>query len=305
MDININYFLESLVKYNLDSKIYLTIYFGSIVPIYLGLFFMFKKIGFKKFIRDICRLNFRNIFSVPRGGLFLIGLVLFIFGWLAPYLYVLIFIRNVSFWVYIGIIIFFSISTILLFKGRNNHNINSQNTASIKMVKCIDDLVIASKLWEIYSSSFMVVNKIAPCQQSIKDRYLFIEDMKNISIFKYLLYVKGEVVGLGLITNELKNCTWISEDFFSHHYKELYDSKKIYYFMGIVVDLKYRKMGYSKKILNKIMTSIPIDSVIGFDHSYRVNRFIPYFTRMMRFGGRSLKNIYLDKQVYYLVKLKK
>lgn len=187
--------------------------------------------------------------------------------------------------------------------GRRKKTLRLEGVTMKKLLS-INDQSSIDKLWEIYSKNFDKVNEQAPCQQSVRDKKEFEAEMAASSVIKYVLVLNEEIIALGMVANDLLNCTWISNSFFEKNFPNYYTDKKLYYFMGIVVDQAYRSNGLSLFLLESIIDDLPADSAMGFDHSFRVNKFIPFFTRMVR-QHKKIITQKLDKQVYYLVSFKK
>jgi hypothetical protein len=156
------------------------------------------------------------------------------------------------------------------------------------------------ELWDIYDSSFIDLNKNAPCKQSF-DREHFMEVLINPTAVKYVIQDKEDkIIGIGMVTNDFKNTPWISEDYFKDKFESSYNAKLIYYFMGIAILEGYRRGGLGSLLIKKITDGLPSNSILGFDNSKKMNFFIPNFAKMMRKDKKVTKK-YLDSQDYYIV----
>jgi hypothetical protein len=292
-------------EYNLSIKYFVVIYLSSFFPIYFGAFLMLygsmKKIALKKILKlDFNEFSFKNSISK-------FGFILFCFGWTMPYLYILLFGRNFHIIVYFIVIFIMIVSILYLIRNKFNKKNTSLRRSNyiIKKEFEIFDINIQKKLWNIYSKSFISTNQEAPCQQSIDSLKYFKTEMEEKTVYKYLLYINNSLVGFGMVTNNLNNCTWISNDYFKNKYPVYFKNNKLYYFMGISIDQKFQKKGFAKAILKYVLDDLPDDAGMGFDHSYEANKLIPYFVNILSTKKRKLKRKYLDKQVYYFLKINK
>jgi hypothetical protein len=161
---------------------------------------------------------------------------------------------------------------------------------------------LADALWKIYDQSFEKLNRLSPCRQSYHKKDFF-EIMKKPNVFKYVIRHKGNEVGLAMISNDLKNSSWISEDFFVQNFRDIYSSGRLFYFLGIALLPEYRRKSYALTTLMKIKKDLPSESFIGFDHSKRFNKHISFFPYMLGSPYR-VKKRYLDSMRYYVVELK-
>lgn len=299
----INNLSNTAKSYNLDVKIFITIYLLSAIPVYLGAFLVLH--GYLK------NMNFKRLFRLNLGGIdynenieIALGLCIFLVGFLLPYIYILFFGHNLPVIVYIIVCLLLSISLLFIFKGGTTQRVIKDTNCIISRKEIIKDDSLTKKAWSIYTDSFKDKNTLSPCQQSIRYFDEFKNDFGDSSVEKYLLYIENNLVGIGLVTNNLSNCTWISNDYFKEQYCKYYVGRKIYYFMGIAVASEYRHKGFAIKILEHIIDDLPKDSAMGFDHSYSANKYIPYFDKLVK-QRNSISRRYLDKQVYYIMTFKK
>jgi len=217
--------------YNLDAATFIIIYLASFIPIYLGAFLILYG--------STRNLSWRDIFSLKiKEGLIFgthakVGLVLHIFGWAMPYLYIFIMGRNLPFWVYICLVVLFGLSTYLLRKKIESYKYKvSMHNIEIVRREHINDSNEVNELWDIYNKTFEPINEISPCRQSL-DKDHFTEALNDLTVHKYILKRK-EIgpIGLALVTNDFKNTPWISADYFRVRFPEEYVEKLVFYFMG-------------------------------------------------------------------------
>jgi len=288
--------------YNVNFKTFVLIYFLSFIPIYFGFFLIFfgtsRQISFKRIIR----LDFKNI---KPNKTVIIGIIISIFGWIAPFVFILFWGRNLPpifyfvFWVIILFIIFF----VPFFKIKrifyNKKIISADDIIEIEKKEIISDKYEKERVWEIYNSSFAEINKNVPCKQSLNKDY-FLRLIERPDVFKYIVYTKDKqyIIGIGMFTNNLNNTLWISEEYFREKFKNHFEKKIIYYFMGVAIADGYRHKGYAKVLIKRMISDLPDNAIVGFDHSKKVNFFIPNFANFI--SGRK-KKLLLDSQNYYIV----
>ena len=289
--------------YNLDIGMFFTIYVFSILPIYFGFFLMLYGSTRKLRWRDIFSFRIKN--GLKFTTQVKIGLFLHVFGWIMPYLYIFIFGKNLSVWVYAIVFCIFLVSMYFLYK---KIMLQTKSTAlhDIDIIKSVHINVEQeiNKLWDIYNKTFESVNEISPCKQSL-DRDHFIEVLHDSTVIKYLLFKKGiGIIGLVLITNDFKNTQWISPDYFRVNFPDEYRNRLIYYFVGLAIHHEFRGNRYSTSLIERVIDDLPVDAIVGFDHSRNVNPMLHYFTKIVR-QAKDLKRIHIDRQHYHVVCRKK
>lgn len=286
--------------HNVNSKIFILIYFLSAVPVYLGFFLILY--GFKKemSVKKILKFELRG---VKINKIVITGIIINIFGILLPYLYILFWGNNFSFIVYfiVFLIIFISLSSFMFKIKKNLVGKKIINTDNIEVVKkeVITDNSEQEKMWEIYDTSFIELNKNAPCKQSF-DKVHFMNLMDKVDVLKYVIFTKDNhaLIGLGMITNNFENTPWISEEYFKAKFKNCFEKKLIYYFMGIAIAKDWQHKGYATLLVKEITDGLPEGAIVGFDNSKNTNYFIPHFADN---NGKKKKRIFLDSQNYYIV----
>lgn len=105
----------------------------------------------------------------------------------------------------------------------------------IDEVETVDDLLILP-LWKLYKEIFTDINRMA-VQRHLMYYEEFTDMLVNSAITKYLAKTDdtNEVVGLGVLTNQLDEWPLISPEYFECHFPKLYEAKKIWYvgFIGV------------------------------------------------------------------------
>ena len=107
-----------------------------------------------------------------------------------------------------------------------------------------------------------------------------------------------------MMTSDFKNTPWISEEYFKENYPEEYEKGVIRYFIGLAVHSDFRGNRYSMALMEYIFDNLPVDAIVGFDHSHNVNPMLHHFIRIMR-QGNLLKRTYIDRQHYHVIQRKK
>jgi len=188
-----------------------------------------------------------------------------------------------------------------LYKILNRIKSNVEEDLLIQKREIVDSFKEKEELWKIYDDSFLRTNKETPCRQSLDKKHFF-DVLMSSSVAKYIAIFKPskKIIGIGMISNDLKNSPWISEDYFKSQFAGYFSEKLIYYFMGIAISKEYRRRGYAIGIIEYIIDDIPQNAIMGFDHSQKKNPYIKYFTSMVK-QSRFIKRKYLDSQRYYLV----
>ena len=293
--------IDNIAKlHNLNEGIFVLIYFISFIPVYVGLFMIIygarKGISIKKILKlelSGVKINFTIGF----------GAIISILGLVAPYLYILLYGRRFTpiFYLVIFLIIFFSL---LFFMIKFKNIFASKKTVKTNNIEVIKKEIIETssereELWNLYDASFVELNKHTPCRQSF-DKSHFIELMSKADVSKYIVFSKSEnkPVGFGMITNNFENTPWISAEYFKKRLADHFEKKLIYYLMGIAVASGWRHMGCATGLIKRITGDLPTEAIVGFDHSRRMNFFIPGFADR---DGRKKKRTFLDSQDYYIV----
>lgn len=294
-------------SYNINFNVFLFFYFGSIVPLYGGILIIFlnvRKQNYNLKFRDVYKLkNFKLVINDK----IVAGFIIFLFGVILPYLYLLFSIKKVPLIIYVIIILIIVIiiyrSICKIIKLTKSDIVLDNIDFNIKTLEIISDQDSINHLWNIYDGTFRDVNKKTPCQQSIKDAVEFSHVMKNRKVSKYIAYSNNKIIGLAVVARSVSVCTWLSEYYYNINYSASILDNKFYYFLGIAVDDKNRRSGVAKSILFHILKQLPKGAVVGFDHSLKVNRFLPSLIKIIFAGKRKVTHNVIDKQVYHIIKL--
>lgn len=286
--------------YHLNVGWFLFIYLISFVPFYFGYFLILYGTTRQLSFDDILHLRLRHSFHWTNKATW--GLIIHVFGRIMPYMFIIIFGRNLPTWIYAAAFFALGFSIYLLYKRLLALQMKSMvaRELSIEKLAVVADDADVERLWGIYGGTFEEVNKKSPCKQSFDHKH-FVEAMRESTILKYLLmHPKEGAIGLAMITNDFKNTTWISSDYFREHFPHQFSKQAIYYFMGIALDKKHRGNRYSLVLIEHIIDDIPHHAVMGFDHSHNVNPVLHYFTRVVK-QAKSIRRTHIDRQHYHIV----
>ena len=128
------------------------------------------------------------------------------------------------------------------------------------------------------------------------------EQLSKRAALKYIITDKdnNNFIALALITNNLKNSPWISEEYFESKFPDHFSKGLIYYFMGLAIHDDYKRQGHSLNLIEMIIDDLPHEAIMGFDHSYNINPILHYFTSIVK-QAKFIKRKHLDKQSYHIV----
>lgn len=296
---------ESLAQnYGLDIRIFLIIYLVSFLPFYLGYFLMLH--GSTRSLKFVDLFDLGKIKEKIRWNQQVtLGLSIHLFGRVMPYVYIMIYGKNLPLWSYTVILLIIILSVLFfLYKFFLPRGHKIQGDISIHKKAQVTDSSEIESLWNIYNETFDPLNRISPCKQSL-DHTHFVEALHDSSVTKYILFKDGfGFLGISLVTNDFKNTPWISEDYFKFKYPDQYSKKIIYYFMGLAIHKKFRGNRYSISLIEHVVDDFPKDVIIGFDHSLNINPTLHFFTHVIK-QSRYIKRTHIDRQHYHIVEYKK
>lgn len=293
---------DSIKNLNLEQtfnwRFFIYIYIFSFLPVYGGAITMLIRLGrnvsFKSIVLFVKSFFKNNFSSNLKDPIFLIGLIVFLFGWFLPYVY--IFLNYKMDFLYKIIILAIICLFILVIKRKKRKKIEV-SSYKIQIIKNITDHEETEKLWAIYDESFKQINEKSPCRQSFhKDDFIKILGKDNV--LKILAYVNKKPIALAMVSNDFANSPWISEDYYRVNFPTEYSERRIYYFMGIVIEKQYRNLGMTVEMLKKLVQKLPKNVIIGFDHSFKNNSRIAKFPYLL--GRQFIKRKYLDSMDYYI-----
>jgi hypothetical protein len=288
------------LNYGLNINYFLAVYILSILPFYLGYFLILYGSTRKLKFIDVIKFNFKK--NIRITFITKSGIVVHLIGRVMPYLYIVLFGKNLPILVYLLISALMVVSAIFIFKKffRVKVTIEDAHTLSFLKKDVISEIEDSNILWEIYDSTFSILNEISPCKQSLDEEH-FREVLKDKTVDKFILYKKDfGIIGLCLTTNDFKNTPWISADYFRKNFPNEYFDKNIYYFIGIAIKKEFRNNRYSIFLIENLIDSIPKNAVIGFDHSKNINPMLHHFTSVVK-QANLIQKKHIDQQHYHVV----
>lgn len=136
--------------------------------------------------------------------------------------------------------------------------------------------------WDLYSEVFADINLLA-AQRHLMSWFEFDEMCAEPVIQKHLAYDGDDLIGMSVITNELRAWPLISPEFFAHRFPQQYKHKAIWYvgFVGC------RPVGRAVHAFSELIRSMwpqVMDS-----HGLAVMDYCAYNVAMNRLPERSLK----------------
>lgn len=134
----------------------------------------------------------------------------------------------------------------------------------------VDNPRIQSELWELYNEIFQPINEETPIMQSFPKK-VFLDLLTNPNAIKFIAHENEEIVGIGMITDQLDLEPLLSIDYFSKYYPNV----AIFYIMTIAIRANYRNIDIARVILRAMINEVPAGGRGLFFHSRKVNPLIP------------------------------
>ncbi len=290
-------------SYSLDLNTFFVIYLLSFIPFYFGYLLMIygttRKISWKNFLG----LNLRV--KLAWNAHVTLGLLIHLIGRIMPYVYIALWGKNLPWWVALFIWIVIAISVVLfIYKLLPNRKYLQPNDVEIKCADFVNDEQQISQLWQIYNDTFVPLNIVSPCKQSL-DFDHFVEALHSTRVKKYFIYKQNiGFIGIAMVTNDFKYIPWISENYFKDKFSDEYSKNLIYYFVGLAVNKDFRGNKYALVLLEYIIDDLPRNAVFGFDHSHNINPILHHFTRVIK-HSHLITRKHIDRQHYHVVQWKK
>lgn len=119
-----------------------------------------------------------------------------------------------------------------------------------KVCRGIQDYDIRKRLVEIYTTACQYTDLMSPTIQNFNQDHLEIL-LDSEDCLKIIMCLKenNQIIGFTLTTNNLDLCPWINQKYFKHHFADLFQQKRIWYNIGVSVDLSYQDKGLTKYLL--------------------------------------------------------
>ncbi len=193
-------YTKALTVYNVNPIIFIGLFYGSLILYYPGYFIMLRA-GYTQYKTHKEKNTKFNLDKLLKDERFIKGLVLNRFGWVLPYLYLMLFGKNLPIWVYILIIFWVSITTYFAIVKVHSKIINK----SIKYMKVSGEDEIKAR--EFLSKRYSEVNFIPKSQANkpYQDEYVkyskyFIAKRAG-SVVGVIRIVKNSKVGLPVLND--------------------------------------------------------------------------------------------------------
>lgn len=137
----------------------------------------------------------------------------------------------------------------------------------------IDDVREQEEIWQFYEEVFRPINERTPVKQTFS-KGDFLAFLTNSKVVKFIVKESDELVGLGLISNQLGLDSWFSLPYFEKHFP----GKPIFNIMVLAVRPDRRGHDLAISLLRAMINEVPANGMGVFTHSQRANHFLPRFT---------------------------
>jgi len=176
-----------------------------------------------------------------------------------------------------------------------------KNDKGIRIVEtgCIEDADARLKLWSIYRSAFERLNERTPIHHGAFSVAQFEALMHDADFRKYVVYVRDELAGVALLTNEITKIPWVNAPYFERRYPNRYRDGKIYFLPAVVIDPQHqdlRRIG--ARLLQQAVATLGEEAVLAVDYSETLRHSLPAF--VSRGLGITFKEEVLDRLVYQI-----
>lgn len=194
-------FTKAVDVYNVNPYIFIGLFYGSLIFYYPGYFIMLRA-GYTQYKTHKEKNTKFNLDKLLKDERFIKGLVLNRFGWVLPYLYLMLFGKNLPIWVYILIIFWVSITTYFAIVKVHSKIINK----SIKYMKVSGEDEIKAR--EFLAQRYGEVNFISKSEA----RKPYYDEYIDHSVY-FVAKILGEVVGVIRVVENSKVGLPILNDF--------------------------------------------------------------------------------------------
>ena len=139
-------------------------------------------------------------------------------------------------------------------------------STSVRVVPAVD-LDTAQRFWALYRDTFAPL-AIAAVNRHLLRESEFMEVMADERVDKYLVCDNdtGEALAMCTLTNHLDTVTWVSEEYFAHHYPEHAARNAVYYLgFSLVGSARRRVQLFTQLITQVSRTLIAQDAMCAYD----------------------------------------
>lgn len=139
-------------------------------------------------------------------------------------------------------------------------------TTSVRVVPTVD-AATSERFYRLYRETF------APLAIAAVNRHLlyeeeFMEVMNDERVDKYLVYddASGEALAMCTLTHHLETVTWVSPEYFAHHYPDHTARNAVYYLgFSLVAGTHRRAQLFSQLIARVSETLVAQDAMCAYD----------------------------------------
>lgn len=165
------------------------------------------------------------------------------------------------------------------------------DVVTVSRLEVIESPELAERIWAFYYGLFSPLNRKTPLSQYWPKDF-FMPWMTDQKMIKFLAMQEGEVIGFGVVTNQIRTDWLLSPEYF----EEEYPGRPIYHCPVIAV--KKGHAGLGALLLQTMFRELPAEGVGVFLHSKTANGNIPLFAE--RAGKGRLVGTELDAEACHI-----
>lgn len=135
----------------------------------------------------------------------------------------------------------------------------------------------AEQLWAIYEGPFDSLSGGHALRAGF-DRRGFMDAMGDPEVVKMVRRAAGDITTLCLFVADLKQCPWLSTDFYEEHYGDAFRTDNIFVFTGMVSDETMRGSAYASALIHTLAEILRLrgtSCVITFECNSVSSQYIP------------------------------
>ena len=139
-------------------------------------------------------------------------------------------------------------------------------STSVHVVSRVDGAT-AQRFWVLYRETFGPL-AVAAVNRHLLRESEFMEVMEDERVDKYLVRddVTGEALAMCTLTNDLETVTWVSPEYFAHHYPEHTARNGVYYLGFSLVGATHRRAQLFTQLITQVSrTLIAQDAMCAYD----------------------------------------
>lgn len=151
-----------------------------------------------------------------------------------------------------------------------NSNLDKETSkVKIERLLVIDNPDEQERLWKFYECIFQPVNEQTPIIQTFpKDD--FVGFLSNSNVVKFVVWDKGEIVGLGIISYQLDD-SWLSPAYFAKNHP----GKVICHIPVIAIASEKRNSRLAVRLVKALINEVSENAVVVLTYSELVNPLMP------------------------------